>query len=245
MEDFIRATGLVKNYTLGSHVIEALRGVSLAVRKGEFLVLMGPSGSGKSTLLHIMGCLDHPTSGTLTIQGKDVIGLNDNSRAVLRNRDIGFVFQQFNLLPRTTALSNVELPLLYAGVGSGERKRRAREALDRVGLSHRISHYPSQLSGGEQQRVAIARALVNDPGIILADEPTGNLDTRSGMEILNELDELNAQGMTLVMVTHEREVADHGDRILEMRDGLVTANGSTSGDRRSGFVEEPPGRGDG
>lgn len=245
MENVIQCSRLVKNYTMGFQVVEALRGVTLDVRKGEFLVLMGPSGSGKSTLLHIMGCLDHPTSGSLTIEGRDVIRFSDNSLAELRNRDIGFVFQQFNLLPRTTALSNVELPLLYAGVGSGDRRRRALEALDRVGLSHRVGHYPNQLSGGEQQRVAIARALVNGPGIIMADEPTGNLDTRSGREILRELEKLNTQGITLVMVTHERELAEHGDRILEMRDGLVTASHPVPGSPATGLRDDESGQGDG
>jgi putative ABC transport system ATP-binding protein len=231
MENIIQASDLVKQYTMGDTLVEALRGVSLEVRSGEFLVLMGPSGSGKSTLMHIMGCLDHPTSGTLLVEGLDISKVGENKLAEMRNRKIGFVFQQFNLLARTSALNNVELPLLYAGVGAVERKRRAREALAKVGLLHRLGHYPSQLSGGEQQRVAIARALINHPAIIMADEPTGNLDTRSGIEILAILQELNQNGITLVMVTHEREVAEHGDRILLIRDGLVVGNESLTENR--------------
>jgi putative ABC transport system ATP-binding protein len=224
MESIIRASDLVKHYLMGDNLVEALRGVSLEVRAGEFLVLMGPSGSGKSTLMHIMGCLDHPTSGSLFVEGQDIGKVNQNRLAEIRNRKIGFVFQQFNLLARTSAINNVELPLLYSGVGAGERRRRAREALEKVSLSHRLGHYPSQLSGGEQQRVAIARALVNNPAIIMADEPTGNLDTRSGIEVLAILQELNKNGITLVMVTHEREVAQHGDRILRLRDGQLVGN---------------------
>jgi putative ABC transport system ATP-binding protein len=221
MAGIIKADNLVKNYTMGDTVVEALRGVSLEVNAGEFLVIMGASGSGKSTLMHIMGCLDHPTSGTLTVDGDDISKVNDNRLAEVRNRKIGFVFQKFNLLARTSALTNVELPLLYAGTGAIERHRRATEALNNVGLGHRLRHYPSQLSGGEQQRVAIARALINNPPIIMADEPTGNLDTRSGIEIMTILQELNDKWITLVMVTHEREVAEHGDRIVVLRDGAI------------------------
>jgi putative ABC transport system ATP-binding protein len=220
-DTIIETTDLVKHYQMGDQLVEALRGVSLQVRQGEFLVIMGSSGSGKSTLMHIMGCLDHPTSGKLLINEQDISTVNSAKLAELRNQKIGFVFQQFNLLARTTALNNVELPLLYAGVSSAERRRRAEAALDKVGLSHRLGHYPNQLSGGEQQRVAIARALINDPPIIMADEPTGNLDTRSGIEILEILQDLNGNGITLVMVTHEREVAEHGDRIIHIRDGRI------------------------
>ena len=208
---------------MGDTIVEALRGVALEVEGGEFVVIMGSSGSGKSTLMHILGCLDHPTSGQLSIDGEDVSRMNGGRLAEIRNRRIGFVFQQFNLLSRTAAINNVELPLLYAGVGSSERKRRAQESLDKVGLSHRMGHYPSQLSGGEQQRVAIARALINNPAILMADEPTGNLDTKSGIEILTILQELNENGITLVMVTHEREVAEHGDRIIHLRDGNIVS----------------------
>lgn len=228
----IQATDLVKHYSMGDQVVEALRGVNLSVSAGEFLVIMGSSGSGKSTLMHIMGCLDHPTSGKLLIDGEDISRVTDARLASLRNSKIGFVFQQFNLLSRTTALQNVALPLLYAGTTSADRRRRSTAALEKVGLGHRLTHYPNQLSGGEQQRVAIARALINDPPIIMADEPTGNLDTRSGVEILEILQELNDAGITLVMVTHERDVAEHGDRIVLVRDGLVRGEEVVS-DRRS------------
>lgn len=221
MEAVIQSRELVKHYVMGDTLVEALRGISLEVRRGEFLVLMGPSGSGKSTLMHIMGCLDRPTSGTLFLEGRDTGKIGQNGLAEIRNRKVGFVFQQFNLLPRTSAVNNVALPLLYSGVGAGERRRRALLALETVGLSHRLKHYPSQLSGGEQQRVAIARALVNNPAIIMADEPTGNLDTRSGTEILSILQELNMNGITLVMVTHERDIAKHGDRKVHLRDGRL------------------------
>jgi len=221
MEAVIQSKELVKHYVMGDTLVEALRGISLEVRRGEFLVLMGPSGSGKSTLMHIMGCLDRPTSGTLFLEGQDTSKIGQNGLAEIRNRKVGFVFQQFNLLPRTSAVNNVALPLLYSGVGAGERRRRALLALETVGLSHRLKHYPSQLSGGEQQRVAIARALVNNPAIIMADEPTGNLDTRSGTEILSILQELNMNGITLVMVTHERDIAKHGDRKVHLRDGRL------------------------
>ena len=221
MDEIIRAEDLAKKYMMGDQVVNALCGVSLAVERGQFLVIMGASGSGKSTLMHILGCLDHPTSGNLWIDGEDISKVHANRLAELRNNKIGFVFQQFNLLPRTTAANNVELPLLYSGVGAGERRRKARESLEKVGLGKRTRHFPSQLSGGEQQRVAIARALINDPPIIMADEPTGNLDTHSGLEILNILQELNGAGITLVMVTHEREIAEHGDRIILIRDGLL------------------------
>lgn len=221
MEWILRAESLVKNYYVGEEVVKALRGVSIEVAPGEFLVLMGPSGSGKSTLMHILGCLDHPTSGKLYVDGEDVSHVDENRLAELRNKKIGFVFQQFNLLPRTSALSNVELPLLYAGVSAAERKKRALECLEHVGLGHRVNHHPNQLSGGEQQRVAIARALITNPQVIMADEPTGNLDTKAGEEILAILEGLRERGITIVMVTHEREVAEHGDRIIHLRDGKI------------------------
>jgi len=223
MEPIIIARDLVKHYKMGDTIVEALRGVSLEVKRGEFLVIMGASGSGKSTLMHILGCLDHPTKGNLFIDGEDISRASSSRLAELRNRKIGFVFQQFNLLSRTTAESNVELPLLYSGVSLSDRRRRASESLDQVGLAHRKKHYPTQLSGGEQQRVAIARALITDPPIIMADEPTGNLDSISGAEVLSILQDLNSRGITVVMVTHEREVAEHGDRIIHIRDGLIRA----------------------
>jgi putative ABC transport system ATP-binding protein len=237
-DTIIEVTDLVKHYSMGDQLVEALRGVSLKVEQGEFLVIMGASGSGKSTLMHIMGCLDHPTSGTLLISGQDISKVNSAKLAELRNNKIGFVFQQFNLLARTTALNNVELPLLYAGVGSGERRKRAQGALEKVGLSHRLGHYPNQLSGGEQQRVAIARALISDPPIIMADEPTGNLDTRSGIEILEILQGLSDNGITLVMVTHEREIAEHGDRIIHIRDGKIRGEEPVAGKRSAAVTRE-------
>ncbi|MHB8894489.1 MAG: ABC transporter ATP-binding protein [Candidatus Geothermincolia bacterium] len=250
MDMIIKTTDLVKHYRMGDQLVEALRGVSLEVREGEFLVIMGASGSGKSTLMHIMGCLDHPTSGDVAIGGESISQVTSGRLAELRNNKIGFVFQQFNLLSRTTAVNNVELPLLYAGVGSAERRRRAEAALEKVGLGHRMGHYPNQLSGGEQQRVAIARALINDPPIIMADEPTGNLDTRSGIEILEILQGLHDHGITLVMVTHEREVADHGDRIVHIRDGKIRGDEAvpekkSAAAARATLDDNPPYGGDG
>jgi putative ABC transport system ATP-binding protein len=220
----LEAKDVSKSYVLDEVVVNALRGVDLEVHRGEMLAIMGPSGSGKSTLMHIVGLLDHPTSGKVTIDGEDVSGMAPNALAAVRNKRIGFVFQSFNLLARTTAQTNVELPLVYSGVGGGERSRRAREALERVGLGKRLGHMPNQLSGGQQQRVAIARALVTNPSIVLADEPTGNLDSQSGVEVMKILQDLNAQGITVVLVTHDARVARHAQRVVHIADGHVVLN---------------------
>lgn len=212
---------VTKTYVLESMEVHALRGVDVRIHQGEMVSIMGPSGSGKSTLMHIVGLLDRPTSGQVVLEEEDVSRMSPNELAALRNKHIGFVFQAFNLLPRTSALSNVELPLVYGGVGGAERARRAREALERVGLGDRLGHTSSQLSGGQQQRVAIARALVNSPSIVLADEPTGNLDSRSGIEVMATLQELHDQGITVVLVTHDDRVARHANRIINVFDGRV------------------------
>jgi putative ABC transport system ATP-binding protein len=210
-----------KVYRTGSIEVEALRGVSLAIARGEYVAIMGPSGSGKSTLMHILGCLDVPTSGRYRLAGEDVGEMDEIELAEVRNRRVGFVFQQFNLLPSLTALRNVEIPLSYAGVSGERRRRRAIEALDRVGLGDRVAHRPGELSGGQQQRVAVARALVTDPDLVLADEPTGNLDSTASAEVLALFDELHRQGRTVVLITHESEVARRAVQIIRLRDGAV------------------------
>jgi putative ABC transport system ATP-binding protein len=218
----IRLENVHKTYDLGEIQVQALRGVSLEVREGEFVAVMGPSGSGKSTVMNILGCLDRPTKGRYFLDGVDVSGMSKTDLARIRNRKLGFVFQQFNLLPRTSALENVELPTVYAGISPEERTKRAMESLTRVGLADRAGHHPSQLSGGQQQRVAIARALVNRPAILLADEPTGNLDSRTSVEIMQILQTLNEeQGLTIVIVTHEHDIAQYAKRTLEFRDGKL------------------------
>jgi putative ABC transport system ATP-binding protein len=227
----ILTEGLTKDYHLGPHVVHALRGVSVSVERGEFLAVMGPSGSGKSTFMNLLGCLDTPTEGRYLIDGEDVAGLGRDALAKIRSGKIGFVFQTFNLLPRVSALENVELPLVYAGVPARERRARARKRLADVGLADREHHQPSQLSGGQQQRVAIARALVNDPAVILADEPTGALDTRTSLEILALVQGLNREGMTIVVVTHEADVAAHAGRVLTFRDGRVTRDDKVAAPR--------------
>ncbi len=220
--EVIRLDSIVKNYKIGTIVVEALRSVSLVIRKNEFVALMGPSGSGKSTLMNILGCLDTPTSGAYYLNGEDVSKMDDNALAEIRNRQIGFVFQTFNLLPRSTALENVMLPLIYAGIGKAKRIELAKKTLEEVRLSDRITHKPNELSGGQRQRVAIARALVNNPAIILADEPTGNLDSKTSIEILGLLEEIHRMGNTVIIVTHEEDIAQHAHRIIRLMDGRIS-----------------------
>jgi putative ABC transport system ATP-binding protein len=220
----IRIESICRRYEMGSETVHALRGVSLTIERGEYVAIMGPSGSGKSTLMNMLGCLDTPSSGTYELNGHSVGEMDDNELAEIRNREIGFVFQTFNLLARSTALRNVELPLIYAGVGIDERRGIALEALEKVGLGDRVHHRPNEMSGGQRQRVAVARALVNNPSILLADEPTGNLDTRTGEEILALFGQLHDRGHTLIVVTHEEHVARHARRIIRIRDGLVASD---------------------
>jgi putative ABC transport system ATP-binding protein len=222
--NLIEVTGLAKDYVLGDTVVHALDGVTLGIGAGEFVAVMGPSGSGKSTFMNLIGCLDRPSRGAYRLGGEDVAAMDADQLAAIRNRRIGFVFQQFNLLARTSALENVELPLMYAGLPAAERHKRAAAKLAQVGLDERGGHLPSQLSGGQQQRVAIARALVNDPALILADEPTGALDSRTSLEIMALLQELNRAGITIVVVTHERDIAAYAGRLISFRDGRVRSD---------------------
>jgi len=224
MQDIIRLEAITKHYRIGEETVKALNGVNLIVRKNEYVALMGPSGSGKSTLMNIIGCLDTPSAGSYFLNGPDVAKLADNALAEIRNREIGFVFQTFNLLPRYSALENVALPLVYAGFSKENRIRRAREVLTQVGLADRVKHRPNELSGGQRQRVAVARALVNNPAIILADEPTGNLDTRTSYEIMGLFNEIHKKGNTIIIVTHEEDIARHAHRIVRMRDGVVESD---------------------
>lgn len=221
MSKVMQVEKMTKTYHLGKVKVEALRGVSFEINEGEFVSIMGPSGSGKSTLMHIIGCLDYATGGKYFLADQDVNNLNDNQLALFRNKKIGFVFQQFNLLPRATNLRNVELPLIYAGISARKRKKIALQALQDVGLSDRISHRPNEISGGQKQRVAIARALVNHPSIILADEPTGNLDSKTGLDIMNIIQKLHLEGNTIILVTHEPQLARYARRIIHLKDGLI------------------------
>jgi len=220
----VRITEVKRFYQMGMVAVHALGGINLKVEKSEFVSIMGPSGCGKSTLMHIIGCLDRPTSGHVHLDEVDIDKLDDNELAAIRNKKVGFVFQTFNLLPKLKAIENVELPLIYAGVGLPARRKKATELLEIVGLKDRMYHRPSELSGGQSQRVAVARALANNPSIILADEPTGNLDSKSGEEIIRLFQELNSRGITLIIVTHDQEIANHGKRIIRLKDGLVVAD---------------------
>ena len=224
MHEVIRIENLTRLYTIGDETVRALNGINLSIQKNEYVALMGPSGSGKSTLMNIIGCLDTPTSGEYYLNGPNVAQLSDSELAAIRNKEIGFVFQTFNLLPRLTALQNVALPLVYAGIPEAERLKKAKEVLEQVGLGNRMTHKPNELSGGQRQRVAVARALVNHPSIILADEPTGNLDTKTSDEIMQLLDIIHQAGNTIVLVTHEEDIALRAKRVVRMRDGIVESD---------------------
>lgn len=223
-KEIIRLDGIARSYVMGAEVIHAIKSISLSIKKNEYVALMGPSGSGKSTLMNIIGCLDTPNKGSYVLNSTDVSNMTDNQLAEVRNKEIGFVFQTFNLLPRSTALENVALPLVYAGKSKAQREERAKEVLNLVGLGNRITHKPNELSGGQRQRVAVARALVNNPSIILADEPTGNLDTKTSYEIMALFETIHAHGNTIILVTHEEDIALHAHRIVRLRDGLVESD---------------------
>lgn len=238
MQEIIRIENLTKFYKIGNEVIKALNGVNLSIQKNEYVALMGPSGSGKSTIMNIIGCLDTPTDGKYFLNGPDVARLNDSELAEIRNKEIGFVFQTFNLLPRYSALDNVALPLVYAGVSKEGRNKKAKEVLTQVGLGDRITHKPNELSGGQRQRVAIARALVNNPSIILADEPTGNLDTKTSYEIMNLFDEIHKSGNTIIIVTHEEDIARMAHRIVRLRDGVIESDTTNAPQRLAAPVIE-------
>ncbi len=223
-DNVIEIRNIIRDFKLGQEVVHVLKGIDLDIKRGEYVAIMGPSGSGKSTLMNLLGCLDTPTAGSYNLNGNDVSKMTDDELAEIRNKEIGFVFQTFNLLPRTTALDNVALPMIYAGASKKERQERASSVLMDVGLADRMDHKPNQLSGGQRQRVAIGRALVNNPSIILADEPTGNLDSKTGTEIMGLFDKIHADGNTVIMVTHEEEVAAHAKRIIRLRDGVIESD---------------------
>jgi len=224
MSSLIKIRKLIRDFPLGQEIVKVLKGIDLDIEKGEYVALMGPSGSGKSTLMNLLGCLDTPTDGSYELNGEDVSNMSDDQLAEIRNKEIGFVFQTFNLLPRTTALENVALPMVYAGASKAERIKRAEEVLTDVGLSDRMDHKPNQLSGGQRQRVAVGRALVNRPSIILADEPTGNLDSKTSDEIMKLFNQIHANGNTVIVVTHEEEIASHAHRIIRLRDGMIESD---------------------
>jgi len=224
MDSLIKIRNITRDFPLGQEIVKVLKGIDLDIKKGEYVALMGPSGSGKSTLMNLLGCLDTPTSGTYELNGVDVSNLTDDELAEIRNKEIGFVFQTFNLLPRTTALDNVALPMIYAGASKAARAERAAEVLTNVGLADRMDHKPNQLSGGQRQRVAVGRALVNKPSIILADEPTGNLDSKTSLEIMNLFNAIHQAGNTVILVTHEEDIAENAHRIIRLRDGMVESD---------------------
>lgn len=224
MSNVIEIRGIIRDFQLGQETVHVLKGIDLDIERGEYVAIMGPSGSGKSTLMNLLGCLDTPTAGSYILNGNDVSQMSDDELAEIRNKEIGFVFQTFNLLPRTTALDNVALPMVYAGMSKSDRNKRAEEVLTDVGLADRMDHKPNQLSGGQRQRVAVGRALVNKPSIILADEPTGNLDTKTGYEIMNLFDDIHKAGNTVIMVTHEEDIAAHAKRVIRLRDGVVESD---------------------
>ena len=231
--NIIETRDIAKRYIMGAEIIEALKSVTIDIQKGEYVAFMGPSGSGKSTLMNLIGCLDSPTSGSYVLNGKDVSNMTENELAETRNREIGFVFQTFNLLPRQTSLENVALPLIYAGLNKADRTEQAMVSLKNVGLENRAGHRPNELSGGQRQRVAIARALVNDPSILLADEPTGNLDSKTSYEIMDLFDQIHSKGNTVIMVTHEEDIAEYAHRIVRLRDGLVESDRANANIRKA------------
>ncbi|WP_420580803.1 ABC transporter ATP-binding protein [Reichenbachiella sp.] len=238
MSEIIKTEEIARKYVMGAETIHALKTISISINKGEYVAFMGPSGSGKSTLMNIIGCLDTPSAGTYILNNHDVSDLDENELAEIRNKEIGFVFQTFNLLPRSTALENVALPLVYAGMGKSDREERAHDVLKGVGLEERALHKPNELSGGQRQRVAIARALVNNPSIILADEPTGNLDTKTSYDIMELFEQLHSQGNTIIMVTHEEDIAQYAHRIIRLRDGLIESDEMNQEIRKVASVEE-------